>query len=120
MSADPLEPEHRVDELIEKHECGPYREPVKIELSDAGRHLTLIAPRLSRGIPRRSDALGTEYAADKEPISVAMSLLEEVSSDIFLRPSSIPKQSSALTSTQSRGSGQYPSRGMAPYFSHKP
>ncbi len=44
MSDNLRKPEHWVDELTEKHECGGYRDPVTIELDHSGRSLTLVAP----------------------------------------------------------------------------
>lgn len=44
MASDPQRPDHWVDELLEKHECGPYRDPVSIPFEHEGRPMTLIAP----------------------------------------------------------------------------
>jgi hypothetical protein len=37
-------PEHWVDELREKHECGGYRNPITISIAHEDRSLTLLSP----------------------------------------------------------------------------
>ena len=44
MPATPARPEFWVDELLEKHECGPYRDPVALPFHHRGQAMTLIAP----------------------------------------------------------------------------
>ena len=78
MPENPPFPEFWVDELIEKHECGGYRDPIQIELKFAGRVLQLVAPDWLEG---RTEVLETTISASGDLLYL---VVKESSEDAYM------------------------------------